>query len=137
MNIETNTHFDKNRVFVYKNLHKDTYSLRTNGRVFRHSDWVMLSDVKFKVSETLRQKVIAERQKNIHAGPLGAGWSTDVYEIRTRLLVVEKDLQEIYYNPYKTDSFVLKDNHDVRLSGASEVFLTPAGVYAWKPVLKV
>lgn len=115
--------------FVYRNLHKKTYSLRSQGIVRAHADWVMLTDVTFKVSEVGRQKVIATRRKNVHAGCLGVQVSTDVNEIAANLLLQEKNLVQVWYNPYQTVTFVRKDTGE-KCIGADRVFVTPVGVFA-------
>jgi hypothetical protein len=83
---------------VYYNLHKHCLSVqgKVNGtwKVIAHVDEISLSDVKFKVSEAGRQRVIREKRKNVHA-------------------IVEGFLNEktldcshvVSYNPYKAGHF--------------------------------
>lgn len=88
------------RVFVYYNLHKHVWSvkdLKTN-LVIGHCDKVVLKDVTYKVYESGRQKVLATKQKNVHAGCVG-----ELIDIET---TDEYHRVEITYNPYKYDSFV-------------------------------
>lgn len=88
------------RVFVYRNLHKKCYSVKSlkTGRVIAHVDSIDLINVSFRVSQAGRNRVLREKRKNVHAGvvgyvscPLGAEHSVSVT-----------------YNPYKFDSFVTK-----------------------------
>jgi hypothetical protein len=85
------------RVQVYRNLHKNCYSVRDvkTRRVIAHVQDITLTDVNLKVSQAGRARVIREGKKNVHAVVegtviqgffLGSGWLT--------------------YNPYKYDSFV-------------------------------
>lgn len=88
------------RVFVYYNLHKHVWSikdLKTN-LVIGHCNKVILKDVTYKVYESGRQKVLATKQKNVHAGCVG-----ELIDIET---MDEYRRVEITYNPYKYDSFV-------------------------------
>lgn len=54
---------------VYKNLHKDCWSVkdRTMGHVIRHERSVLLCDVSFIVGRKGRQRVIDSGRKNVHA----------------------------------------------------------------------
>ena len=54
-------------VKVYKNLHKDCWSIQQNGLVKAHSDEINLFDCKFLVNEKDRQRVIKTNRKNVHA----------------------------------------------------------------------
>ena len=57
------------KVEVYKNLHKDTWSIRdqSTGRVVDHSDHVLIKDAKFVVQKGGRNRVLKEKRKNVHA----------------------------------------------------------------------
>jgi hypothetical protein len=90
------------RVFVYRNLHKKCYSVKSlkTGRVIAHVDSIDLVNFSFRVSKAGRERVLREKRKNVHAGvvgyvscPVNKAYSTDVT-----------------YNPYKYNSFVLKNN---------------------------
>ena len=90
----------KRKVFVYKNLHQDCWSIRQDGLVKAHTTEVNLWDCTFQVNAKGRQKVLDEQRKNVHAGIKG--------------YIDEFDLDlpnptEVTYNPYKYDSFVDKD----------------------------
>ena len=50
-------------VKVYKNLHNGMFSVQQAGKVVAHVDTIDLVDVTFKVSESGRQRVLAERKR--------------------------------------------------------------------------
>lgn len=93
-------------VRVYRNLGKvspENYSIqkKVGGRwlVVGHSNELILKDVKFKVSEVGRQRVIKEGRKNVHAfvygklvNSIGFGKS-------------QNSMIKISYNPYKSSKF--------------------------------
>lgn len=104
-------------VYVYFNLHKKLWSVksRKTGRVMFHCRAAFLKDVKFKVSQAGRKRVLKEKRKNVHAGVAGqllGTWAAqpalceDVHEVVT-------------YNPYKYKTFVCASN------------LQPVGSAAW------
>jgi hypothetical protein len=97
---------DPIKVFVYKNLHKNKFSIKAlegehKHRVIAHRNEVFLIDASPKVSEPGRQRVLADRQKNVHAGIVGL-WSDDMFE--------RVEGPEITYDPYKYKSFVFKED---------------------------
>jgi len=91
------------QVFVYFNLHKKCWSIRHNGIVIAHTDFVCLKNVQFKVSQAGRARVLQTKQKNVHAGVFGT-------------IIAKQDIQllnfwsPVTYNPYKYETFVLR--HD-------------------------
>lgn len=91
------------KVYVYYNLHKHIWSIKDvkSGLVIGYADSIVLKDVEYKVSESGRQRVLRERQKNIHAGCKGI-----VVDIK----VNKDDGIPITYNPYKYSSFVEKES---------------------------
>lgn len=92
-------------VFVYKNLHKDCWSVKQDGLVKAHTTELDLWDCHFQVNAEGRKRVLREKRKNVHAGIkgyidcLGQG----------DLSLIE---QEVTYNPYKYDSFVKKETEE-------------------------
>lgn len=75
---------------------------KKTGKVEHRSNSAVLSNTALKVSEAGRQRVLRERQKNVHAGVEGnllqlntEGYNTD-------------SMTELTYNPYRFDSFVVK-----------------------------
>lgn len=91
---------------VYWNLHKSTWSIRKNGRVFDHASAVLLNNVEFRVQPAGRERVRREGKKNVHAFAVGDMSHYADYDMRTR----EVSMREITYNPYKYDSFVYADD---------------------------
>ncbi|MED3709537.1 hypothetical protein P4502_09895 [Peribacillus frigoritolerans] len=88
------------RVRVYRNLHKDKFSIQDakTKKVIAYGDGILLSNVQFKVEMAGREKVRKTKQKRVHAFIIGdfLGYN---YEL-------EKEFSPIYYNPYETDQFV-------------------------------
>jgi hypothetical protein len=83
-------------VKVYFNLHKKCFSVQHKGIVIKHVDSITLKNVKYKVSEAGRQRVLRERKKNVHAFVVGE--------------MVEENVEcdtKVSYNPYKYNSFVI------------------------------
>ena len=56
------------KAFVYWNFHEKKFSIRVKGRVIAHATRLLIQDAEFRVSEAGRARVLAERQKNVHAG---------------------------------------------------------------------
>lgn len=87
---------------AYFNLHKRLFSVqeKVNGvwKVMRHVNFLVLKDVKFKVSEAGRQRVLREKRKSVHAYVYGEELTE--YEIDSSGHV------SIFYDPYKYESFV-------------------------------
>lgn len=87
------------QVRIYFNLHKKKLSVQTkvNGqwRVTSHQFTAFLKNVRFKVSEAGRQRVINEKRKNVHAFVLG-----ELLEEQPR-----GHFQAARYNPYQLEKF--------------------------------
>ena len=95
------------KVMVYYNLHKHTFSVQKNGIVVLHADYVKLSDVEFRVRSGGKEKVRREKSKNVHAFVIGT--LMDFCEYPCDNLPIEPNANIVTYNPYKYDSFVYKD----------------------------
>lgn len=98
------------KVFVYRNLHKGCYSIRAlegehKGKVVGWNNSVLLSNATQKVSEAGRQRVLRDKQKNVHTGIVG-NYCEQLHSIKA-------EGKEIYYNPYKVEKFVYKGTLDV------------------------
>jgi hypothetical protein len=100
------------KVFVYFNLHKKCFSVKAlegpqKGLVIRHTRFVWLENVRYKVSEAGRQRVLRERKKNVHAGVVGtlSQMPTD----RGFWLAGWEGCTPLKYNPYKYSTFVTAD----------------------------
>lgn len=107
-------------VEVYRNLHKECYSVRDvkTRRVIYHTKEIVLGDTEFKVSETGRQRVVATGRKNVHAVVRGTWLNTSLNSLI---------LSKLYYNPYVTKTFI--DSGMNPVSQKPLVLLTTTGVY--------
>lgn len=106
------------KVMVYYNLHKSTFSIQKNGIVVGHADYVKLYDVEFRVREGGKEKVRSEKRKNVHAFVIGELQDFCVFPCDD---IPEPDSSDVVtYNPYKYDSFVIKDTEEP-IYNASEV----------------
>lgn len=95
------------RVMVYYNLHKHTFSVQKSGLVLLHVDYIKLKDVEFRVRAGGREKVNLEKRKNVHAFVIGN--VVDFCEFPCDTLPEETDGKVITYNPYLNKSFVVKE----------------------------
>lgn len=93
-------------VYVYRNVTRKCWSVRCNGKVIDHAHELLLYDVKFKVSEAGRQRVLREKKKNVHAGAEGV-FATLTPATRSMMQFGEA----VKYNPYITDSFMRAEGH--------------------------
>src|SRR5574343_1415298 len=84
-------------VRVYRNLTSKTLSIRQGSKVVAHSDIVYLSQVRFIVNERGHQRVLEEKQKNVHAFAFGflmfGEFHTETFDTL------------ISYDPYKMNRF--------------------------------
>jgi len=120
-----------NRYFCYYNLHKHVFSSKNvkTGLVDKdlYSTTVKLVDCVFKVSEAGRQRVLKEQRKNVHAGVVG-----NIIAVNLSLDDLDDqldELTELTYNPYKYDSFVVKETGK-RVETADTVYLLKKRVFA-------
>lgn len=111
------------KYFVYRNINKGKdehhYSLRSkkSGRVEKRKQHFYLKNVKFKVSDKGRQRVLSEGRKNVHAGLEG-------FLARNPKI---DNWQRVSYNPRKDDSF--RDAFKKKVSESKIVKFTPEGIY--------
>ncbi len=82
-------------VRVYRNLHNGLFSVLQNGLVVAHMDQLCLADAKPHVNEAGRQRVIANKRKEVHA------WIEGYIDNKPR----PSSLLEVNYNPYKREYF--------------------------------
>ena len=87
------------KIEVYRNLHKKCWSVRQDGLVKFHCKRVNLRDCQMVVQPAGRAKVIREKKKNVHAFVRG-------YLCGEERVIQAFCWDDIYYNPYKTDTFV-------------------------------
>jgi hypothetical protein len=55
------------KYYIYRNLHTGGFSIKLRGKVVDRSNSFIANDISFKINEIGRQRVIMERQKNVHA----------------------------------------------------------------------
>ena len=82
-------------VEVYKNLHRNCWSVRQRGIVRFHTHAIVLKQCQFKVSEAGRQRVLREKRKNVHAFIKGM--------VTRKGDRVKGD--KVTYDPYKMSTF--------------------------------
>jgi hypothetical protein len=89
------------KVFAYRNLHRKgvVWSIRdlSLGRVVDRTPVAYFKDVELRVSEAGRQRVLRDKQKNVHAGVKG----TRITELPEGLVWFP-----VSYNPYKAATFI-------------------------------
>lgn len=84
-------------LFIYRNLHRThVFSIRERGRVVDRLVDFVAHDVRFKVNELGRLRVIRERQKNVHAFVVAQRVSKGSFELGSL----------VTYNPYSADTFM-------------------------------
>lgn len=98
------------RVKVYYNLHKHTFSVQKQGLVILHADYVKLENVEFKVRPTGKEKVRQEKSKNVHAFVIGE--LIDYCQYPCDDIPEEPSGDIVTYNPYKYDTFVYRDTEE-------------------------
>lgn len=110
--------YDENKsVKVYKNLHKNCWSIKQKNLVVAYADVLYLKDCIFKVNEKGRQRVISEKRKNVHAYVIGKIVDFNV-----------ECIKKVTYNPYKYPFFYDVDDGNF-LYNCEFVKLNDLGVY--------
>jgi hypothetical protein len=102
-------------VRVYRNLHQRCWSVQTyvrgkGWRLARHESALFITDVTYHVNERIRQQVIANRHKDIHAFVCGK-WLTGGSGNSLDALVghARTGPRNVTYNPYKAGHFMFDD----------------------------
>ena len=90
------------KIEVYRNLHKDCWSVRQDGIVRFHCNTIYLKDCAFVVQPAGRAKVLREKKKNVHAFVEG-----------TITKNVSPIAEQIKYNPYRLPFFHTEDGTKV------------------------
>ena len=104
-------------------IHQKYYSLvqhlitAPNSNAYRN---IHLKDATLVVRPSGREKVLRERRKNVHA--FIRGYIKEDYGIKDNWYTV----QELSYNPYKANTFVVKET-GVPVHNASKVYLNTNG----------
>ena len=122
---------DKERsVEVYRNLHRNCYSIKQDGLVKAHADELTLDECTFHVNASGRERVRKAKRKEVHA------WIRGFLSPNQGVhLIPPKWFNQIFYNPYKHDHFMHRVETGAmsatfcQIVRADEVVLTPDGVY--------
>ena len=129
------------KVSVYRNLHNGLISIKSasSGLVLGHAKHVDIAWAKFVVNESGRQRVLKEKQKNVHAYVKGLLLNTrgfKPYKGRslqrcTALGAIDTihKVTVVSYNPYKAPHFVIKGTSD-KVSKASLCTVSHDGTIA-------
>lgn len=112
------------KVHVYRNLHKQGYSVRDakTGKVLGHCDSILISDCSFYINQNKRAEIANGANRMVHAWIIGHFEAADI----------EKPSQferMIYFNPKKTKQFV-DTTTDLAVDRADEVFCRGKFSYA-------
>jgi len=87
---------------VYRNLHKQLFSIRLRGLIISYESNVVLNECEFVLKSNSRDIVRVTGRKNVHA------WITCKSYKVVAYIDVSK-LEEIYYCPYTVDFFCYKE----------------------------
>lgn len=117
------------KVRVYFNLHKKKLSVqrKVDGRwlVWQHMNEITLTNVRFKVSEAGRRRVIEQKRKNVHAFIEG-----EPYHFHHAMQISPAlNPRRVKYNPYKQKGFQF-ENCDSVLTRADIVVINGKEVFA-------
>jgi len=136
-------HIDPSKkVRVYRNLHRQCFSVKQGGLVRCHADHVTLEDCKFIVSKAGQRRVRDEKKKNVHA--FVEGWLVDTRKA-DEIVDGQKTDEEImkgeslwgnaYYNPYTCDTFI--DTYDaspLETSMFADLYIDPTEIRIFTPL---
>jgi hypothetical protein len=108
------------------------WSVQTKGiegyRVECHKETLTLSNVTFRVYEAGRQRVLATKQKAVHAYVEGT-MLRKVESRKEKQISIFETVVRVSYNPYKGGYFFRCDTGE-RIDVASKVYFTKTSVYA-------
>jgi hypothetical protein len=109
---------------VYRNLHKQCWSVQQDGLVKAHTNSIKLFDCEFIVNQAGREKVIKERRKNVHA--FIKGYISELFNT----ILDEHFGTEVTYNPYKNEFFYKKESGE-SIRSADAVLLDDRKVFSF------
>jgi len=127
------------KVSIYRNLHNGLISIKSasSGLVLGHAKSVDIAWADFVVHEAGRQRVLKDRQKNVHAYVKGLLLNTTGFKpykgrslgpVYGALDTIHK-ATVVSYNPYKAPHFVIKGTSD-KVSKASLCTVSHDGIIA-------
>ena len=101
------------KVRVYRNLHRDCYSVKQGGIVRCHAENVTLRSCQFIVSKAGQRRVRDEQKKNVHAFVEGYVVDTRATDQKVDGHLTDQQIEngetrwkQVYYNPYTCDTFI-------------------------------
>ena len=101
------------KVRVYRNLHRDCYSVKQGGIVRCHAENVTLRSCQFIVSKAGQRRVRDEKKKNVHAFIEGYVADTRKADKYVDGEWSDKEIENgftnwicAYYNPYECEGFM-------------------------------
>jgi len=103
------------KYYLYRNLHKNMFSIKYKGIVIDRNNFQIMKNVSFNVNKKGQELVRKEKRKNVHAtisgflvslNELGFNKATTLNDIKEKF---GYKIIELYYNPYTTDTFQIKD----------------------------
>ncbi|MDK7480933.1 hypothetical protein ACS2BX_26035 [Bacillus cereus group sp. BceL300] len=112
------------KVKVYVNLNQQgRFSIvdAKSGLVVAYAENVLISQAKFHVGESGRQKILVTQRKRVHA------WVTGYFEAAD-LVCPDQLTNEIYYNPYTHEKFNSTANGEI-ISQADSVYFVNKRCY--------
>jgi len=126
-------------VSIYRNLHNGLISIKSasSGLVLGHAKSVDIAWADFVVHEAGRQRVLKDKQKNVHAYVKGLLLNTSGFKpykgrsigpVYGAIHSTYKD-KVVSYNPYKAPHFVIKGTSD-KVSKASLCTVSHDGIIA-------
>ena len=92
------------KYYIYRNLRTKGFSIRYRGIVIDRLFTFTAEGVELKVNELGRQRVIKERQKNVHAFVIADKYIAKTYPILKGDLLDNK--RRVTYNPYVAAHFM-------------------------------
>lgn len=103
--IESGKVIDQNLpVRVFKNWKHGCYSIMQRGVVRASASQVRLTNVEFRVREAGRQRMLREKQKNVHA--FAVGHLVDFVHPSESRIIEPMAGRGAFYDPYRFESFV-------------------------------
>ena len=108
---------ESRRVYVYKNLHRNCYSVRQDGLIKMHTDSICLYDAQFRVGMKGRERVLKEKRKNVHAGV--SGYIDRDWDLQR---LPPTNFRSVIYNPYKWDTFIYGSNKAITATNHEPIF---------------
>ena len=108
---------ESRRVYVYKNLHRNCYSVRQDGLVKMHTDGICLYDAQFRVGKKGRERVLETGVKNVHAGV--SGYIDTDWDLQQS---PPTNFRSVIYNPKKWATFIYGSNKAITATNHKPIF---------------